>query len=103
MTTGTTISNEVATPPETRPSGPLVPDRLAGLAQAIDHARRGPRLDVRKGLLLAGSIALGLGVVAIVLGWYGAAHSPYLFQEVPYVISGGLLGVALVAGGGLFV
>jgi hypothetical protein len=43
---------------------------------------------------------MGLGVVAIILGWYGAAHSAYLFQEVPYLISGGLLGVALVAGGG---
>jgi len=43
---------------------------------------------------------MGLGIVAIVLGWYGAAHSTYLFQEVPYLISGGLLGVALVAGGG---
>jgi hypothetical protein len=43
---------------------------------------------------------MALGMVAIVLGWYGAAHSSYLFQEVPYLISGGLLGVALVAGGG---
>jgi hypothetical protein len=37
------------------------------------------------------------------LGWYGAANSPYLYQEIPYVISGGLLGVALVIGGGVLV
>ena len=43
---------------------------------------------------------MGLGFVAIILGWYGAAHSSYQFQEIPYLISGGLFGVALVAGGG---
>ena len=31
------------------------------------------------------------------------AHSPYLYEEVPYLISGGLLGVALVIGGGVLV
>ena len=41
-----------------------------------------------------------LGLVIIVLGWHAASHSAYLFQEIPYLISGGLLGVALVAGGG---
>jgi len=74
--------------------------RLADLARAVERVRRRPAMDVRKTLLVAGATSMGLGLVAIVLGWYGAAHSPYLFQEVPYLISGGLLGVALVAGGG---
>ena len=46
---------------------------------------------------------IAFGFVCILLGWYGAANSPYLYQEVPYVISGGLLGVALVIGGGVLV
>jgi len=46
-----------------------------------------------------GALVIGLGIVAVVLGWYGAAHSPYLYQEIPYLISGGLLGVALVVTG----
>jgi len=74
--------------------------RLAGLARAVESTRRRQRIDVRQALLLAGSVAMGLGFVAVALGWYGAAHSAYLFQEIPYLISGGLLGVALVAGGG---
>ena len=41
------------------------------------------------------------GFVCILLGWYGAAHSPYQYQEIPYLISGGLLGVALVIAGGI--
>ena len=80
-----------------------VGDRLAALARAVEGSRRRRGADVRSVLLMAGAIAIGLGLVAIALGWYGAAHSPFLFQEVPYVISGGLLGVALVAGGGLCV
>ena len=74
--------------------------RLADLARAVERVRGRRAMDVRKTLLVAGSTGMGLGLVVIVLGWYGAAHSPYLFQEVPYLISGGLLGVALVAGGG---
>ena len=74
--------------------------RLANLARAVEGMRRRPAMDIRKTLLVAGATAMGLGFVAIVLGWYGAAHSAFLFQEVPYLISGGLLGVALVAGGG---
>jgi hypothetical protein len=78
---------------------PIV-SRLAGLASALEGTRRGSSLDVRRLMLATGSTCMGLGLVAIVLGWYGAAHSSYLFQEIPYLISGGLLGVALVAGGG---
>lgn len=49
---------------------------------------------------MAGSILLPLGVVLVLLGWYGAAHSPYVFQQIPYLVSGGVLGVALVVAGG---
>lgn len=74
--------------------------RLAGLARAVENVRRRRKFDIRQIMLVAGSAAMGLGFVAIILGWYGAAHSSYQFQEIPYLISGGLLGVALVAGGG---
>jgi hypothetical protein len=50
-----------------------------------------------------GGLAIGLGFAAIVLGWYGTAHSPYLYEEIPYLISGGLLGVALVIAGGVLI
>ncbi|HUC37617.1 MAG TPA: hypothetical protein VMR97_10900 [Acidimicrobiales bacterium] len=77
-----------------------ISSRLAGLARAVEGTRRSARVDIRKLMLACGATCMGLGFVAIILGWYGAAHSAYLFQEVPYLISGGLLGVALVAGGG---
>lgn len=47
------------------------------------------------------AVLLPLGILVIVLGWYGAAHTPYLFEQVPYLISGGMVGLALVLAGGL--
>jgi hypothetical protein len=88
---------------EHEPTTP-VPTRLQRLAAAIDRARPGRSgRNVRKWLETIGMCLIVFGFVCILLGWYGAAHSPYLYQEVPYLISGGLLGVALVIGGGIFV
>jgi hypothetical protein len=81
-----------------------VPTRLQRLGAAIDRARPGRSgRNVRKWMETIGMCLIVFGFVCILLGWYGAAHSPYLYQEVPYLISGGLLGVALVIGGGVFV
>jgi hypothetical protein len=47
-------------------------------------------------LLVLGGILAPLGLVAVLIGWYGASRTPYLFEQVPYLISGGLLGLGLV-------
>ena len=48
------------------------------------------------GFLLAGFAAIGLG-------WWGASGTKYVYQEIPYVISGGIFGAALVViGAALF-
>lgn len=57
------------------------------------------RLDERL-LMVLGGVLVPLGIIAVLLGWWGAAHSPYVFDQLPYVISGGLLGVGLVFLGG---
>ena len=97
------------------PSAPMVPEgevngvtpvptRLGRLAAVVDRARPGrSSRNVRKWLEWIGMALIVFGFVCILLGWYGAANSPYLYQEIPYVISGGLLGVALVVGGGVLV
>lgn len=77
-----------------------ISQRLGALADSVHGARGRLRFDIRQVLLVGGAVCIGIGFVAIIFGWYGAAHSAYLFQEIPYLISGGLLGVALVAGGG---
>ena len=102
-------ASEVSPPTSTSTSTPAststpVPTRLQRLGAAIDRARpsRSGR-NIRKWMEMIGMALIVFGFVCILLGWYGAAHSPYLYQEVPYLISGGLLGVALVIGGGIFV
>jgi hypothetical protein len=52
-------------------------------------------------LAAAAAVLLPLGLLVILLGWYGAAHTPYLFEQVPYAISGGMVGLGLVIAGGL--
>jgi hypothetical protein len=53
-------------------------------------------------LLVLGGIIAPLGLVVVVLGWWGASNTPYDFEQVPYLISGGLLGLGLVFLGGFF-
>jgi hypothetical protein len=52
--------------------------------------------------VVAGAVLLPLGVAVILLGWAGAAHGRVDQQQIPYVISGGLLGLASVMGGCFF-
>jgi hypothetical protein len=47
-------------------------------------------------LLVLGGVLAPLGLVVVLLGWWGAARTPLLFEQVPYLISGGLLGLGLV-------
>jgi len=51
-------------------------------------------------LFVAGAVLMPLGIVAIALGWYGVAHSHYLYDQNTYLVSGGLLGLGLVFLGG---
>lgn len=51
-------------------------------------------------MLVVGGVLLCLGLAVIVLGWYGAAHTPYLFEQNSYLISGGLFGLGMVFTGG---
>ena len=51
-------------------------------------------------MTVVAAVLLPLGLVMVFLGWYGASHTPYLFEQVPYLVSGGLLGLGLVMTGG---
>jgi hypothetical protein len=45
---------------------------------------------------VAGPLLALLGAVALFLGWYGVSGTPVPAKQLPYVVSGGLTGVALV-------
>jgi hypothetical protein len=50
-------------------------------------------------LAIAGGVLMPLGVILVIIGWYGASHTTRLFEEIPYLISGGLLGIVLTTVG----
>ena len=77
-----------------------VASRFARLASGVSGLGRRRGLDVERTLLIAGSVLVPVGVLFILLGWDGAAHTSRLFEQIPYLISGGILGGALVIAGG---
>lgn len=85
--------------PADRPAG--AGTRLAETRAALSGlAGRARSMDAARVLLRVGAIAVPLGLLAIVLGYWGAAHAPREIEQTPYLISGGLLGLALVVVGG---
>jgi hypothetical protein len=85
-------------------TGPLDPfARQERLAERVRRLRVAPRLGITgndRWMLVVGGVLLPLGLVLVLLGWYGASRSVLVFEQIPYLISGGLLGVALVVAGG---
>lgn len=86
-------------------------------AEALLETERGPRherlstrvrrLRTRGGdgnndrwLLIVGGTLLPLGLLLVLLGWRGASRTVLLFEQIPYLVSGGLLGLSLVIAGG---
>ena len=78
------------------------PPAATRLGEAIGRLRISSarsRVNEHTMLYVGGGLALA-GLIVVLLGWYGAAHNVNLPEQVPYVISGGLLGLALVFLGG---
>jgi hypothetical protein len=44
-----------------------------------------------------GYIFVGLGLLALFLGWYGASGTPIVAKQVPYLASDGVLAIVLIA------
>jgi hypothetical protein len=64
-------------------------------------AERSTASDLVRWLLVPASLAIVGGFVLMVLGWYGASHTSREIEQIPYLISGGLIGLGLVVVGGL--
>ena len=46
-------------------------------------------------------VCVGVGALALILGWVGVTDTPYSFEQIPYVISGGLGGIFLLGVGAM--
>ena len=93
-------------------SAPAAGADSAGQATAADRLHAGAReLTVPEPLAEAESMLLKVGLALPVLGliligvaWYSASGTANVAEQVPYLISGGIVGLALVLIGiGLFV
>jgi hypothetical protein len=87
---------------------PTVADPLPGASRRArfraavgDLADRTSSDDLIRWMLVPGSLAVLLGFGLMVLGWVGASHTARQIEQIPYLISGGLVGLALVILGGL--
>ncbi len=73
-----------------------------GLVERLTVLRRSvagpPSLERR--IALVGGMLAAAGVVLVLLGWYGASNTSRVYLQIPYLISGGLLGVVLAVTGG---
>ncbi len=74
--------------------------RVAALRSEVAGLRVPAGVPAAERRLLVVSVALGaLGAAALMAGWWGASGTRELSEQLPYVISGGLVGVALVVTG----
>jgi hypothetical protein len=75
-----------------------------GGGSRLQKVRREGKLDLRNGWqVVAGSILIPLGVVLILIAWYGSAHARVVQQQIPYLVSGSFVGLGfMVVGGFLF-
>ncbi|GAB2835405.1 hypothetical protein [Lentzea nigeriaca] len=58
------------------------------------------RARMRSGLGFIGTMLMTAGIAAILFAWWGVAHTGYVWEQIPYVVSGGILGVGLIGIGG---
>lgn len=102
----TTIPDPLGPPPvpgSILSAGAPIAEREERLVDGADElvAARPSILSHPRLLIGAAAALMTAGICAVVLGWVGASHSTYIEEQVPYLISGGLLGVALSTVGAL--
>ena len=83
-------------------AGTALPRVGAGRSGAAPLKNDNSRL-FQQVLFWVGASLLPLGLVVIVLGWYGVANTPFGYDQESYMISGGFGGLALtfVGDGGI--
>lgn len=75
-------------------------ERFERLTSAVSRMRTRGGFDLGRAQLYVGAGLVVIGFLTIILGWWAAARTPFLFEQIPYLMSGGLLGVALCFIGG---
>ena len=73
--------------------------RLSGRLERA-RERRADRRPNDRWMLVVGGVLLPVGFAAVLLGWAGVTHTVYVYDQLTYLASGSLVGIALVIIGG---
>lgn len=78
------------------------PSRQERLALRLERIRerRAERGPSDRWMLGVGGVLMPLGVAFVVLGWLGVTRTVYVYDQLTYLASGSLVGLALVVVGG---
>ncbi len=77
-------------------------DRRARFREAVSRlSDRARSAELVRLLLFPGALCVAVGFALMILGWYGASHTARQIEQIPYLISGGLMGLGLVMVGAL--
>jgi hypothetical protein len=74
--------------------------RAASRGEGVAPLRNNPAQLLHLVLFVAGAVLLPAGLIVIGLGWYGVAHTAYIYNQNAYIVSGGLLGLGITFVGG---
>lgn len=70
------------------------------LISAVGKLRTKDRVSADRAFQIAAWVLIPLGVLFILFAWYGASNTTRVWQQIPYMISGGMLGLGLIFAGG---
>ena len=85
------------TPGDATPIGARERRLVAVLSRA--RRRSGP-VSGEQWLFVAGGALVLAGIVLVIIGWVGTSRTVLVAGQIPYVVSGGLLGLGLIFLGG---
>jgi len=90
--------SETATPAE---QSTPVSAREARLVSVLSRARRRSQvIPTERWLFALGGGLVLAGIVLVIIGWVGTSRTVLVAGQIPYVVSGGLLGLGLIFLGG---
>ncbi len=76
------------------------PERIEQFREEIASMNiRAPQAENERWLLVGGIVLMALGIVFIIVGYWGASGSTSIVDSISFLISGGVLGLGLVVVG----
>jgi len=68
-----------------------------GFAERVDQIHvPEPNADRERLMLIVGGVLVAVGIVAVLVAYVGASGTTNVYEQVPYALSGGVLGLGLI-------